>query len=94
VPKAMLKNAVRAESDDTIVLEGNHYFPTSPLNSEGFKASSQSTHCFWRGEASYDDVAVEGEVNPGAAWYYPDPKERAARIKDHVSFWTGVHVES
>jgi len=94
VPKAIWKNTVLAESDDTIVLEGNHYFPTSSLKSEFFKVSSQSTHCFWKGEASYYDVEVEGEVNQGAAWYYPDPKERATRIKDRVAFWKGVRVEN
>jgi uncharacterized protein (DUF427 family) len=93
MPKAIWNDAVVAESGETVVLEGNHYFPASSLKREFFRAADRSTVCFWKGEASYYDIEVGGEVNRGAAWYYADPKERAAHIKDHVAFWGGVRVE-
>lgn len=93
MPKAIWNGTILAESEDTVVVEGNHYFPRSSLNEEYLKSSDQTSVCFWKGEASYYDVEVGGEVNSGAAWYYPDPKERAAHIADHVAFWKGVRVE-
>ena len=72
---------------------GNHYFPPDSIRREYFRTSDQHTHCPWKGEASYYDIEVEGEVNEGAAWYYPDPKEAAAKIKDRVAFWKGVEIE-
>ncbi len=84
---------VIAESDDTVVVEGNHYFPAASIRKEHFRDSSTHTTCPWKGLASYYDVVVDGEVNKDAAWYYPEPKEPAAQIKDHVAFWRGVTVE-
>lgn len=90
--KAVWNGAVLAESDDTVVVEGNHYFPPAALHREHFAPSSKHTTCPWKGEASYYDVVVNGETNAGAAWYYPAPKDAAAEIKDHVAFWRGVEV--
>ena len=91
--KATWKGAVLAESDETVVVEGNHYFPAASINREHFRESGTHTHCPWKGEASYYDVVVGGEVNADAAWYYPEPKEAAREIKDRVAFWRGVRVE-
>ena len=91
--RATWNGTVLAESDDTIVVEGNHYFPRDSLNLIHFAESSTHTRCPWKGMASYYDVVVGGEVNSGAAWYYPDPKPAAADIKDRVAFWRGVRVE-
>jgi uncharacterized protein (DUF427 family) len=91
--KATWKGAVLAESDDTVVVEGNHYFPAGSMNREYFRESETHTVCPWKGTASYYDVLVGGEVNADAAWYYPEPKEAAREIKDRVAFWRGVRVE-
>lgn len=91
--KAVWHDAVLAESNDTIVVEGNHYFPPDAINREHFKASDTHTHCPWKGEASYYDVVVEDQTNKDAAWYYPQPKEAAGQIKDYIAFWKGVKVE-
>ena len=91
--KAVWHDAVIAESDDTIVVEGNHYFPPDAINREHFKASDTHTTCPWKGEASYYDVVVEDQTNKDAAWYYPQPKEAAGQIKDYIAFWKGVKVE-
>lgn len=90
--KAIWQDAVLAESDDTVVVEGNHYFPADSINRAYFQPSDTHTTCPWKGEASYYDVVVDGQVNSDAAWYYPEPKEAAANIKDHVAFWKGVKV--
>lgn len=90
--RATWKGAVLAESDNTVVVEGNHYFPPESVNREFFKASEQTSHCPWKGDARYYDVVVEGETNAGAAWFYPEPKSAAAEIKDRVAFWKGVEV--
>jgi uncharacterized protein (DUF427 family) len=90
--KAIWHNAVLAESDRTVVVEGNNYFPAEAINKEHFRESGSHTTCPWKGEASYYDVVVDGEVNKDAAWYYPEPKAAAANIKDHVAFWKGVEV--
>lgn len=90
--KALWNNAVLAESDSTVVVEGNHYFPPQSINRLYFQASSTHTTCPWKGQASYYDVIVEGKVNKDAAWYYPNPKEAARQIADHVAFWRGVEV--
>lgn len=92
--KATWHDRVLAESGDTIVIEGNHYFPPASVNGEFFRKSDTKTICPWKGEASYYDVIVDGEVNKDAAWYYPDPKQAAAEIKGYVAFWRGVKVES
>lgn len=91
--RAVWNNAVLAESDDTVVLEGNHYFPPDSIRGEFFRASDTHTTCPWKGKASYYDVVVGGEVNKDAAWYYPEVKEAAAEIKGRVAFWKGVRVE-
>lgn len=90
--RAIWHDTLLAQSDDTVVVEGNHYFPADSLRREYFRDSSQHTVCPWKGTASYYDVAVGGEVNAGAAWYYPEPKEAAAQIKNRVAFWRGVEV--
>lgn len=81
-----------AESNDTIIIEGNHYFPPDSINTEYFKDSSQTSVCPWKGTASYYDVEVNGQTNSGAAWYYPQPSEKAKQIKDYVAFWRGVEI--
>lgn len=90
--KATWRGATLAESDDTVMVEGNHYFPADAINKEYFQASDKHTVCPWKGVASYYDVAVDGEVNKDAAWYYPEPKEAARNISGHVAFWKGVEV--
>jgi uncharacterized protein (DUF427 family) len=91
--KAIWKGAVLAESDKTIVVEGNNYFPPDSINRNYFRPSDAHSTCPWKGEASYYDIVVGDEVNKGAAWYYPDPKEAAHQIKDYVAFWKGVVVD-
>ena len=91
--KATWHGAVLAESDDTVVVEGNHYFPPDSVKREHFRESEKHTVCPWKGTASYYDVVVGGETNKDAAWYYPQPKDAAKQIKDRVAFWRGVKVE-
>lgn len=91
--KATWHNITVAESNDTIVVEGNHYFPADSLQREHVRESDGHSHCPWKGEASYYDIVVDGATNKAAAWYYPDPKEAAANIKGRVAFWKGVVVE-
>lgn len=91
--RATWNGAVLAESDDTVVVENNHYFPEASLNREYFAGSEKHTVCPWKGTASYFSVTVDGEVNPDAAWFYPDPFEKAAMVKGRVAFWKGVRVE-
>ncbi len=93
MPTAKWNDVIIAESDHCEVVEGTLYFPPDTLRSEFFRPSSATTVCPWKGTASYYDVVVDGDVNDGAAWYYPDPKEAAANIKGHVAFWKGVVVE-
>ena len=90
--KATWNGAVIAESDDTVVVEGNHYFPPDSLKSELFRPSTTTTVCPWKGTASYYSIVVDGDTNADAAWYYPEPKSAAAEIKDRVAFWRGVQV--
>ncbi|MBC7918608.1 MAG: DUF427 domain-containing protein [Rhodoferax sp.] len=90
--KAVWNNTVIAESDDTVVVEGNHYFPASSLNREYTTFSNHKTSCAWKGQASYYSLIVNGEMNPDAVWYYPDPKPEAVAVKDRVAFWKGVTV--
>jgi uncharacterized protein (DUF427 family) len=90
--KAVWKNTVIAESDDTVLVEGNHYFPEASLNREYINFSNHKTSCPWKGQASYYSINVNGDVNPDAAWYYAEPKEAAANIKGRVAFWRGVQV--
>jgi len=91
--KATWKGAVLAESDETVVVEGNHYFPAESINREHFRESETHTVCPWKGTASYYDVVVGGETNADAAWYYPEPKDAAREIEGRVAFWRGVRVE-
>ncbi|HXY37447.1 MAG TPA: DUF427 domain-containing protein [Planctomycetaceae bacterium] len=90
--KAIWNNHVIAESDNTVVVEGNHYFPPESVKSECLKPSSQTTVCGWKGTANYYDVVVDGQTNPGAAWYYATPKEAAKQIAGRIAFWKGVQV--
>ena len=90
--KALWNGEIIAQSDETIVIENNHYFPQDAIIKEFFAPSNKHTHCPWKGEASYYDVVVNGTVNSDAAWFYPEPKEAAAEIKNHVAFWKGVEV--
>ena len=84
---------VVAQSDETIVVEGNHYFPPSAVDTQFLADSANSTVCPWKGTASYYDLVVDGETNAAAAWYYRDPKPAASDIKGYVAFWKGVSVE-
>ena len=90
---AIWNGATLAQSDRTIVVEGNHYFPPEAVNRELFQRSETHTICPWKGEASYYSVAVDGRTNRDAAWFYPSPKPAAAEIRDYVAFWRGVQVE-
>ena len=90
--KAIWNGVTIAESDDTVVVEGNHYFPESSLKREYTTFSNHHTHCSWKGEASYYSLLVNGEMNPDAVWYYPDPSEAAQEIRGRVAFWKGVKV--
>lgn len=92
MPTATWNHATIAQSGDTVVVEGNHYFPADALVDAHFQPSAKRTRCFWKGEAHYYDVVVDGKVNKDAAWTYPDPLEAAANIKDRVAFWKGVRV--
>jgi uncharacterized protein (DUF427 family) len=90
--KAIWNGQTIAESEDTIVIEGNHYFPVASIKDEYFKASDTNTVCHWKGTASYYHIKIDGKENRDAAWYYPEPKEMARGIKNHVAFWRGVEV--
>ena len=90
--KAIWNGEVIAESDDTIVVENNHYFPEETIKKEFFKGSDTNTICPWKGEASYYTLSVGGQENKDAAWYYPEPSELAKKIKNYVAFWKGVEV--
>lgn len=90
--KATWNGATLAESNNTIVVEGNHYFPPDAIDNQYFQPSGTHTVCSWKGTASYYDVAVNGEINRDAAWYYPDAKPDAKNIEGYVAFWKGVEV--
>ena len=90
--KAIWNGKVLAESDDTIQIEGNHYFPEDTIHREFFKNSDTHTDCHWKGTASYFDIEIEGQINADAAWYYTEPSELASGIKNHVAFWRGVEI--
>ncbi len=91
--KATWNGSVIAESEDTVVVEGNHYFPPEAVRKEFLHTSDHHTVCPWKGTASYYDVVVNGQVNKNAAWYYPAPKEAARQITGRIAFWMGVKVE-
>ncbi|NJC22221.1 uncharacterized protein (DUF427 family) [Arthrobacter pigmenti] len=90
--KAIWNNQVIAESEHTEMVEGNHYFPKDSVKTEFLRPSDTHTTCPWKGEASYYSLEVDGELNEDAAWTYPQPKDAAANITDHVAFWRGVTV--
>jgi len=90
--KAVWNGEVIAESDDTVVLEGNHYFPESALRRDMLTFSNHRTHCAWKGEARYHSLLVRGEMLGDAVWYYPEPTEAAAEIRGRVAFGRGVQV--
>ena len=89
---ATWNGTVIAESDDTIVVEGNHYFPRADVRADLLVGSDSRSTCPWKGEASYFTLSVDGDTNPDAAWTYPQPKQAAAEIRDRVAFWRGVEV--
>lgn len=91
--KAIWNGKVIAESNDTVVVEGNHYFPKSSIQQELFKESATQTTCPWKGKASYYSIEVDGKLNQDAAWYYPEPKDAAKNIENYVAFWKGVEVK-
>ncbi len=94
MPKATWNGTVIAESEDTVIVEGNHYFPRDAIKDDHFADNEAHSVCPWKGVASYFDVVVDGEVNRGAAWFYPNPSPAAADIKGYVAFWRGVRIES
>jgi uncharacterized protein (DUF427 family) len=89
---ARWKDRVIAESDATVVVEGNHYFPPADIKQEYMRDSDHTSICGWKGTAHYYSIDVEGELNSDAAWYYPQPKSAAAEISGYVAFWKGVQV--
>ena len=91
--QAVFNGVVIAESDDTVVVEGNHYFPAHSLRTEYVEPSSTQTNCAWKGDASYHHVNVDGTEAKDAVWYYPTPSDEARQIKDRVAFWRGVVVQ-
>lgn len=92
MPKAIWNGAVLAQSDDTVVVEGNHYFPATAISCEYFQPSEKHTVCPWKGTASYYNVVVGEKENRDAAWFYPEPKDAAKQIAGRVAFWKGVQV--
>jgi uncharacterized protein (DUF427 family) len=94
MPRAIWKDTVLAESEDTVVVDGNHYFPPDAIRREHFVPSERTSVCLWKGTARYYDVHVGDDVNRAAAWYYPETKPRADKIRGRVAFWRGVQVEA
>jgi uncharacterized protein (DUF427 family) len=92
--RATWNGTVIAESDATVIVEGNHYFPPATLNRELVVESDTHSFCSWKGDASYYSLVVDGEKNPDAVWYYPAPLDKAAEIRDFVAFWHGVEVSA
>jgi uncharacterized protein (DUF427 family) len=93
--KAIWRGTVVADTtggEDTVVVEGNHYFPAAAVNPKFLLPSNTRTMCSWKGEARYHNLFVDGDVNPDAVWFYPDPKEAAAQIRGRLAFWKGVQV--
>ena len=91
--KATWNGALIAQSDDTVLVEGNHYFPESSLDRRYVTFSNHRTTCAWKGQAQYYSLLVDGELNADAVWYYPEPKPEAEMVKGRVAFWKGVKVE-
>lgn len=91
--KAIWNHQIIAESDETVIVEGNHYFPPNSIKKEYFTTTETHSTCPWKGQASYYTVTVNGKENKDAAWYYAQPSERASHIKNHVAFWRGITIE-
>ena len=91
--KAIWNGKILAESNKTLVIEGNHYFPPDTVNWEFFEGSETHTLCPWKGKASYHNLSVEGKQNKDAAWFYPEPKYAAEKLKNYIAFWKGVEVK-
>jgi uncharacterized protein (DUF427 family) len=91
--KAIWNGTVVAESDDTVLVEGNHYFPADSVDTTLLRESATTSVCPWKGTASYWSLEVDGRTNPDAVWFYPEPKKAAEQIRDRVAFWKGVTVE-
>jgi uncharacterized protein (DUF427 family) len=92
MPTASWNGVVLARSDQTVMVEGNHYFPPASVDHSKLRPSEKTSLCPWKGRASYYDLVVDGQVNSAAAWTYPSPRSKAAHIADHVAFWGGVQV--
>jgi uncharacterized protein (DUF427 family) len=92
MPKATWNGAVIADSNTTVMIEGNHYFPPDSVDRRYLQDSARTSVCPWKGTASYYDVVVDGQVNSAAAWTFREPKDKAAHVKDHIAFWGGVQV--
>ena len=90
--KAIWKNTVIAESDDTVLVEGNHYFPMSSLNKELIEISETTTNCPWKGTANYYSIKTNGALNKDAVWFYKTPKKAAQQIENRIAFWNGVEI--
>ena len=90
--KAVWNGTVVAESNDTVVVEGNHYFPADAVKKDHLLSSNTKTMCSWKGQASYHTLFVNGDANPDAVWFYPEPLAAAASIKGRLAFWKGVQV--
>jgi uncharacterized protein (DUF427 family) len=90
--QAVWNGTVIAASDETVVVEGNHYFPRKSVRDEVLRESTTTSRCPWKGLASYFSVEVDGKINEDAAWYYPQPSDPAKNIQDHVAFWKGIEV--
>ena len=92
MPTARWNGAVIAQSDETVIIEGNHYFPADSIVADLFEPSATHSHCPWKGDASYKTLVVDGKRNVDAAWYYPEPSAKAAPIKGRYAFWKGVEI--
>ena len=93
MPKAVWKDKVIAESDETKMVEGNRYFPPKSVKKQYLEETDYRTTCPWKGKANYYNIKINGDVNENAAWYYPEPKPAASEIKDYVAFWKGVEIK-
>ena len=91
--KAIWKDTIIAESDETIIVEGNNYFPPNSIKQKFFQSTNHQSACPWKGLANYHNIVVNGEVNSNAAWYYPNPSSAASEIKDYVAFWKNVRFD-
>ena len=91
--KAIWNKRIIADSDDTVVVEGNHYFALDDVNREFLKESEHTSYCPWKGTAHYYSLEVDGRSNPDAAWYYPEPKPAAKAITGRIAFWKGVDIQ-